>query len=244
MKRLEERVGAALITRDGRDLVLTELGAELLEHAELLVTAHDLAVDRLQRSQLEGTVHLGMNDEPDANEVANLLSRFRRRHPLIRLHVKMGQSSAIATELRRGQLDIGLIHTMAPEDADEVLWSEELQWVCGQAFQLEAGAAVPIVSFGQHCLYRPAMLKSLEAAGASHYLSFEGDSTPIVRNAIVAGFGVGIVNERSLTSECRPWTIEDLDHDLPTASMVLRVASKARTTAVRALVDEILDSNL
>ena len=45
MKRLEERLGSPLLVRDGRNMTLTELGSELLVHAEQIVSAHDDAVD-------------------------------------------------------------------------------------------------------------------------------------------------------------------------------------------------------
>ncbi len=242
MKRLEERIGATLVTRNGRELVLTEIGNELLEHAELLVSAHDVAVDSLQRSQLKGTVHLGMNDEPDAHDVAGLLARFKRRHPLVRLQVKMGQSNPIAHQLRGGQLDIALIQTLKPEGRDQVLWTESLHWVSSPTFVLEDSGAVPLVGFGPDCLYRSAILQGLQQVGASHYSSFEGESSQAVRNAITAGFGVGVLNQRSLSGDCQPWTLPGLDSSLPQASFVLRVNSRSRSAAVRALADEITES--
>jgi DNA-binding transcriptional LysR family regulator len=105
MKRLEERLGSPLLVRDGRELSLTELGSELLVHAEQIVGAHDDAVDSLQQSQLEGTVHLGINDELEADEVATLLARFQRRHPMVRLHVRMGLSGPIARRRSRPGAD-------------------------------------------------------------------------------------------------------------------------------------------
>jgi DNA-binding transcriptional LysR family regulator len=242
MKRLEERIGATLVTRNGRELILSEIGVELLEHAELLVSAHDVAVDSLQRSQLKGTVHLGMNDEPDANDVAGLLARFKRRHPMVRLQVKMGQSDPIAQQLRGGQLDIALIQTLKPEEHDQILWTESLHWLSAPGFLLPNQEAVPLVGFGPNCLYRSAILSGLQAAGLGHYSAFEGESSQAVRNAIVAGFGVGVLNERSLSKECKPWTHPGLDQSLPQASFVLRVNSRSRSSAVRALVDEIAES--
>ncbi|MGK0479760.1 MAG: DNA-binding transcriptional LysR family regulator, partial [Ilumatobacter sp.] len=121
MKRLEERLGSPLLVRDGRDLTLTELGTELLVHAEQIVGAHDDAVDSLQQSQLEGTVHLGVNDELEADEVATLLARFQRRHPMVRLHVRMGLSGPIAQLVRGGDLDLALIQVIEPAQRDKVL---------------------------------------------------------------------------------------------------------------------------
>ena len=244
MKRLEERVGAALVVREGKELVLTDLGSELLTHADGLVSAHDLAVDSLQRSKLEGTIYLGMNDEPDTNDLALVLTRFKRRHPLIRLQVKMAKSEPIAKEIRAGHLDLGLIQTLKPLKSDKTLWTETLHWVCSHAFEHDAAEPLPLVTFGEDSMYMPAMLDDLRAAGIQHYSAFEADTTPGVHRAILAGFGVGVLHQRSLTSEFRQWSVPGLHSNLPEPVFVLRISDRNRSRAVRALVDEITASSL
>ncbi len=239
MKRLEERLGSPLLVRDGREVALTELGVELLEHAELIVTAHDDAVDSLQRSQLEGTVHLGINDELEADDVATLLARFRRRHPMVRLHVRMGLSGPIAQLVRGGDLDLALIQVLDPQQRDEVLWTESIQWIASPTYVPDMNEALPLVTFGPNSSYRELMLDALRDAGIEHYVAFESESSAGVRSAVAAGFGVAVINERGVTEECLPWEVPGLEVDLPTASFVVRVNSRSRTTAVRTLVDEI-----
>ena len=239
MKRLEERLGSPLLLRDGRVLELTELGTELLVHAEQIVSTHDDAVDSLQRSQLEGTVHLGINDELEADDVATLLARFQRRHPLVRLHVRMGLSGPVAQQLRGGELDIALIQVFEPMQRDRVLWTESIRWVGSASHSADTSAPLPLVTFGPHCFYRDTMLRELRAAGIDHYVAFEAESSAGVRNAVVAGFGVAVLNERCVTDECPTWSAPGLSPELPPASFVIRMNSRSRTAAVRTLVDEI-----
>lgn len=239
MKRLEERLGSPLFLRNGRDLALTDLGNELLEHADQIVTAHDDAVDSLQRSQLEGTVHLGINDELEADEVASLLARFRRRHPMVRLHVRMGLSGPIAQLLRGGELDLALIQVLEPKPRDRVLWTEELRWIVSPTYAPDADEAVPLVTFGPQSNYRDLMIDALRSCDIEHYVAFESESSAGVRSAVTAGFGVALINERGVTDECSPWELPGLDTEMPTASFILRVNSRSRTSAVRTLVDEI-----
>ena len=239
MKRLEERLGSPLLARDGRQVTLTELGAEVLVHAEHIVTAHDDAVDSLQRSQLEGTVHLGINDEIEADDVAALLSRFRRRHPLVRLHVRMGLSGPIAQLVRGGDLDLALVQMIEPNDSDKVLWTESLQWITSPSFVPEPDAPLPLVTFGPNSNYRDLMLKAFSDAGIDHYVAFESESSASVRSAVIAGFGVALINERGVTDECVPFDDPRLQLAAPTASFVVRVNSRSRTAAVRTLIDDI-----
>lgn len=242
MKRLEQRLGSPLFVRDGRELTLTELGAELLVHADQIVTAHDDAVDSLQRSQLEGTIHLGMNDELEVDDVASLLARFQRRHPLVRLRVRMGLSGPIAQLLRGGDLDLALIQVLEPKQHDKVLWTEALRWIASPTYAPDMADALPLVTFGPNSSYRDLMVDALRSSDIDHYVAFEAESSAGVRSAVAAGFGVAVINERSITEECSVWKVPGLRSELPMASFVVRVNSRSRTTAVRTLVDEILSS--
>ncbi len=239
MKRLEERLGSPLIVRDGRELALTELGVELLEHAEHIVTAHDDAVDSLARSQLEGTVHLGINDELEVDDVAMLLARFRRRHPLVRLHVRIALSGEIAQLVRGGDLDVGLFQVFEPHQRDRVLWTEAIQWIASPTYVPDVTEPLPLVTFGPNSDYRVPMFDALRRAGVEHYVAFESESSVSVRSAVAAGFGVAVINERGVTDECMPWEVPGLEIEMPAVSFVVRVNSRSRTTAVRTLVDEI-----
>jgi len=242
MKRLEERLGSPLLVRDGRELTLTELGSELLIHAEQIVGAHDDAVDSLQQSQLQGTVHLGINDELEADEVAALLARFQRRHPLVRLHVRMGLSGPIAQLVHGGDLDLALIQVIEPAPRDKVLWTESIEWIASPTYVPDLSEALPLVTFGPNSNYRTLMLGALRAANIDHYIAFESESSAGVRSAVAAGFGVALINARGVTEECPIWEFPKMNTPLPTASFVVRVNSRSRTSAVRTLVDEIQDT--
>jgi DNA-binding transcriptional LysR family regulator len=242
MKRLEERLGSPLLVRDGRELTLTELGTELLVHAEQIVGAHDDAVDSLQQSQLKGTVHLGINDELEADEVATLLARFQRRHPMVRLHVRMGLSGPIAQLVRGGDLDLALIQVIEPAPRDKVLWTESIEWIASPTYVPDLSESLPLVTFGPNSNYRTLMLGALRAANIDHHIAFESESSAGVRSAVASGFGVALINGRGVTEECPIWEFPELNSPMPTASFVVRVNSRSRTSAVRTLVDEIHDT--
>ncbi len=238
MKRLEERLGSPVLRRDGREVALTEMGRELLDHAERIVDAHDEAVDRLQRSQLSGTVHLGANDELEPIDLATVLTRFRRRHPMVRLHVRIGLSTELAAEIASGDLDLGLLASVAPEATDHVVWTERLRWLVGQEQPWTPGEPVPLVTFGRRCLYRPLMESALTRAGVDHVIAFEAPSSRSVSGAIAAGLGVGVLNERGPSDGLSSWEPHGIDTTLPDASFVIRSNRRNRSAVVRALVEE------
>jgi len=69
IKRLEERVGKALLIRDGHSLRPTSEGRALIDDARTIVEVHDRAVCRLRMSELSGTVRLGSNTETRTRRV-------------------------------------------------------------------------------------------------------------------------------------------------------------------------------
>ena len=242
MKRLEERLGAPLISREGRQIHLTEFGDELLQHAERIVGAHDEAVDSLYKSQLEGTVKLGTNDEIEAIAMAQVAASFRRRHPMVRLHHRVGLSAPISQQLKSGELDVAIIQTFEPESGDVVLWSDRLQWVCSPSYADHEGEHVPLITFGPNCIVRPVMLDNLTQAGVDHFSSFEAENSVAVWSAIAANLGVGVMNERNCLQEHRIWSREGLDPTLPEVHFVVRTNTRSRSAAVAALVDEFVEA--
>lgn len=240
MKRLEERLGAPLISREGRQIHLTEFGDELLEHAERIVSAHDEAVDSLYKSQLEGTVKLGTNDEIEAVAMAQVAASFRRRHPMVRLHHRVGLSAPISQQLKSGELDVALIRIFEPEPGDVVLWSDRLQWVCSPSYIDHVGDHVPLITFGSNCIIRPVMVDALNDAGIDHFSAFEAENSVAIWSAVEANLGVAVMNERNGLQDHRVWTREGFDSSLPDVHLVIRTNKRSRSEAVAALVDEFV----
>jgi DNA-binding transcriptional LysR family regulator len=171
-----------------------------------------------------------------------LLARFQRRHPLVRLHVRMGLSGPIAQLVRGGDLDLALIQVLEPASRDQVLWTEAVQWISSPTFVHDPNEVLPLVTFGPNSNYRDLMIDALRAADIAYYVAFESESSAGVRSAVAAGFGIALINERGVTDECQIWDPPGLTAAMPTASFIVRVNSRSRTTAVRTLVDEIRDT--
>ena len=108
VKRLEERVGLDLVVR-GAVVTATADGADLLRFADRIVGAHDEAVAHLTRSELEGSLTLGSNEDLHSDELVEVLARFGRAYPNVHIDVRVGLSGTIADLVDAGELDLGLI---------------------------------------------------------------------------------------------------------------------------------------
>lgn len=241
MKRLEERLGRTLLRRDGRKVEVTEIGADLLEHAHRILEAHDEAVDVLAGSELTGTVHMGCNDQLDPSEIAAIVRRFRVRHPGVRLHLRVGLSTQVAAWLRAAELDLAVLQVYPDDqvDGDVEVGRTHLQWTISPDLELDGEGSVPLITFGANCFYRPLAEAALEAAGIGFYVAFESESSHDVAEAISAGLGVSLLDQHNVRDDHIEWRQRGLDAHPSELLSVIRTDRRLRSAAVRALSDEL-----
>lgn len=239
IKRLEERLGHALLVRDGKSIEPTEMGHELLAHAERILSAHDEAVASLKLRELTGTVRLGCNDEPRIDHVADIIRSFRSDHPLVGVHTRIGLSSVVGAWLRAGELDLAIIQVLASDvkENDVVLRHDRLGWFASPDLTLEQDGSVPLITFGPRGFYRPIADKLLREAGFDNVVVVECESTSGVIAAVEAGLGVAVLNVAHPIAADQATRGEELGlpDALPEVKLVARRSQRSRDSAVRAL---------
>jgi DNA-binding transcriptional LysR family regulator len=106
LARLESRLGARLLRRTTRNLVLTDAGETLYRHARIVLAAvHDAESSLRQRDQVvRGDLRVSV---PPINwpSFYRMLSEFAREFPALRLHVHF--TTALA-DLRRDGYDVAI----------------------------------------------------------------------------------------------------------------------------------------
>ena len=242
IRRLEERIGATVLLRDGPDVVTTADGRELLEYADVMIRAHDAAVDRLRRRpDVTGTVRLGVNEEVAATELAEIVSHFRRTHPGVQLSIRVNDSAVVARWVESDDIDLALIQVMDVDGRvrpdDVVRRRDRLHVVQGSEVDLSHLDPLPLISFGPDCLYEPFLAEALEAAGYRHHRILECPSIQGVCAAVRAGLGVAVLNTPHVDDSMRAWgpSIE-----LPDVAFVLRSAPGLTSAPAIALRDHLL----
>lgn len=242
IRRLEERIGATVLLRDGTEVVATDDGRELLEYAELMIQAHDAAVERLRRrSDVTGTVRLGVNEEVAATELAEIASHFRRTHPGVQLAIRVHDSATVAGWVATDAVDLALIQVMDVGDRvrpdDVVRRRDRLHIVQGAEVDLHHLEPVPLISFGPSCLYEPFLTEALDSLGLRHHRILECPSIEGVRAAVRAGLGVAVLNTPHVDESMRSW---GPPIDLPEVAFVLRSSTDLCSTPAIALRDHLL----
>lgn len=241
IKRLEERVGRQLLVRDGRALSPSFDGRNLIDDARLIVTTHDRAADRLQCSELSGTVKLGADEEVATSHMADVLGQFKRHHPNTAVEFVIDASQRLPAQLERGEIDVAVYQTseadMLPDDV--LLWTESLHWMTCTGCPHNDGP-VPLIAFGEDCFYRTIAEPMLDRAGLDHHIVFSGQSSSAVRAAIDAGLGVAILSSRYIANDMVEWEPPVEVDPLPDVHQIVRTAPGPREPVVEALYQAIV----
>jgi len=106
LARLEERLGARLLRRTTRSLVLTDAGDVLYRHARIVldaVTSAEQSVrrtDQSVRGDLRVSAPMMLNDS-----FFSMIAGFAKRYPEVRLHMHLASQHV---DLRRGGYDVAI----------------------------------------------------------------------------------------------------------------------------------------
>src|SRR5690606_32900719 len=134
-----------------------------------------------------------------ALHLTDLLARFRRLHPGVRLEIVVDTSIALRRRFERGDLDAALFQApLGDHRGGRPLWRERPRWLIGSDESVLAQRPLPLVTFGEACVYRVAATAALDAAGLPWFPVLECPSLAGVQAAIRAGIGVGVLARRHL----------------------------------------------
>ncbi|MGE4505494.1 MAG: LysR family transcriptional regulator [Desulfovibrionaceae bacterium] len=212
MKRLEEELGCALFVRSGRAVRPTPQGEALLGYARRLLRLNDEAVASLAASGLSGTVRLGVPDDYALRYLPDVLARFARAHPLVRVDVLCDTSPRLLERLRvsgPGGLDLCVAtHNEGNMLGGDMLGGDMLArlplvWAVAEGRTLadlrpEADAPLPLAVFHEGCLIRAHALAALERAHIPYRIALGSMSLAAILSSVRSGLTVAPVTIASL----------------------------------------------
>jgi DNA-binding transcriptional LysR family regulator len=111
IRRLEAELGVALFARVGRGIKPTEAAQALRPHAEAALSAVEHAREAVvaQRELQGGIATFGTFGTARWYPGTQIVTAFRKRHPKVRVRLIGQNSSEVATAVRDGDLEAGLI---------------------------------------------------------------------------------------------------------------------------------------
>src|SRR5271156_4802516 len=152
IQRLELMLGEKLIDRSAKDLLLTDAGQIVLDHArrfENLQGELENALAEL-RDKSAGRLTIGAN-ESSTLYLLDHIEKYRRKFPKIKVQIRRSLSSKIPSELIDGELELGIL-TYDPEDErliTKVIYTDHLSFIVSPKHRLAGRAEGSITELGR-----------------------------------------------------------------------------------------------
>lgn len=252
---LEAETGAVLVTRAPDGARLTDAGAVLVRHAELIFAALEDAESELRAViGLEaGRVRLATFSSAAASIVPLAIARFRGVHPGVELEVEMMEEVASIPALRCGELDIALGND--PESApgeliERVHLFDDPMYValpCGHplaqrpSLRLRDLAGEPwMLGATTSCPDARMFMRACHTAGFEPTIAFENDDYHAILGFVAAGVGVALIPDLAARSAREDVVIRSLGPRAPVRQVVAAVPAGYRPPAAEAMLEVLV----
>ncbi len=241
MDRLRAQLGVPLFRKDGRRLAFTEDGERLLVYARRILALNDEAVSALAPGTLGGPVRCGAVQDLADTVLPDILTGFARRHPSVRLELRVESSMALRQEVERGHLDLAVVARSDESASASLMLRLPMVWIGATGPNPATDAPVPLVLVDAPCPFRKAALAALDRAGQAWRVVVTSPSLSGLRAAVRAGLGVTVRTPlllgdglRLLDRRAGLPTLPDVSYDL--------IAVPAPGPAVDRLADAIVEA--
>ncbi len=212
VKELEERYGIKLFVRYSRRIELTDLGISAFNITKKLFL-HEDAVEQLLLSAKKltaGELQVGA-DSPYI--ITPLLAQFQRLYPGIHISIRYGNSEQIMQWLDSQRCDVALLPNVPdherlhiiPLQPDQLVAFVALDhpWSEWRGVDLQQLLTQRIILREKGSRTRSIFEQALDDANLTLGEVMEISSREGVREAVAAGFGVGIIAENELGASSR-----------------------------------------
>jgi len=211
MKSLEDEVGGAMFHREGRRLVLSELGQMVRPHLQRLSVEQDAALTVAKNFKLlrQAPLRVGILPTIGPARIGRFLALFRNGNPGVELAVSEGSSDTLARQLERAELDVALANALAGfGDAfrSERLYQERYVVIFAPGHRFGTLDAVRLADLhGEDyvdrlaCEMREMVMHVLGERSVQLYAKFRSEREDWVQTMVLAGLGFAFMPEYSVT---------------------------------------------
>ncbi|HEX7862667.1 MAG TPA: LysR substrate-binding domain-containing protein [Verrucomicrobiae bacterium] len=215
VQQLEESLGVAVLERTRHSVRVTPAGAVLLRDAAVLLQQVEEIRQRVLRRAAgeEGELQLGYIGPPTQPFLGSLLREYRRRFPLVSLHLEERTPERIWEMVAKGRLSAALTRPVLVHAAlglrTITLHEERLGIVVPVEHALAKRQSVPWTVLARENLIvlarregiglHDAVIAGCREAGVTPRFAHTPSLIGTVMSYVEAGAGIGVVTERVMT---------------------------------------------
>lgn len=236
IRALERELGAVLFERAGRGVRLTHEGELLHEYAALILQLSEEARQAVNEtaSGQKGRVVVGAGATTTIFTLPPALQALRAGHPGIEVILRSGTSREVASMVRAGEVDLGLVTSPVGERdlVSKALLEEKVIAIVGREHRLSATpsttlaefAAEPLILFVRGSGFRAYLDAIFAGGGVTPQVQMELDNIEAIKALVEIGLGASVVPEAAVRGEISDGKLIPLDiRDLPRLSRRLAV---------------------
>lgn len=212
IKALEDEVGGAVFHREGRRLVLTELGRMIRPHLERLAGEQEAALTVAKNFRLMRHTPLRVGVLPTIGpaRIGGFLREFRDANPGVETAISEGLAESLARRLEAAELDLAIANPAAgfgDSFRSEPLYPERYVVVFAPGHPFASKDAIKLADVHQAhyvdrlaCEMRDMVMQVLGARGIELYAKFRSDREDWVQAMVRSGLGFAFMPEYSITA--------------------------------------------
>jgi DNA-binding transcriptional LysR family regulator len=213
LKKLESELGATLLDRTARGVLLTAAGEAFLEHALASIRHAEKAAESVREliGLESGSIRIGGGATAVAHLLPRVVSSFRKAHPELKFYVREAGSRAVADAVLSGELDLGIVTMPISGPGANELMSvatirDELMLIVPKDHPLYERSTYswssiredPLVLFEDGSAVRNIIDTACHSAGVTLNVAMEVRSTEMIERMIEAGIGPGFISRFAL----------------------------------------------
>jgi aminoethylphosphonate catabolism LysR family transcriptional regulator len=248
VRQLEEEYKVRLFERRARSVDLTEMGQALYAVTTRLFAAEAEANSLLSgaKTLIRGNLRIAGDS---AYHVMPALAALRRQHQGIRFSLRIGNSADVLQQVLDFNADIGV---MAKLVSDPRLHSLEIKrdqlvlfvptghaWAKKKRMGLRDLDGQDLVVRERGSVTREVFENALARAGATPAMLSDVQTREGVREAVAAGFGIGVVFRSEFGTDPRFHPIAIADAEIEVSEYAVCLRDSLRLAPVRAFMDAI-----
>jgi len=250
LARLEERLGARLLRRTTRSLVLTEVGEVFYQQARIALEAVRLAEQSVRKTDdlVRGDLRVSVPPNMSASFLA-MLSEFAMRYPELRVHV---YASSQHVDILHGGYDVALRASsqIQPGLTARTLLRDPMIAVAAPAYLADRGTPHKPGDLRSHrCLLGfargelPQSHWPLVSGGSLHVEgAFFSNDVALLCNAAVSGHGIALLPSSLVSPHLASGALVQVLANVVGAEMQIALVFPERTflpPQVRAFIDAV-----
>jgi LysR family transcriptional regulator, hydrogen peroxide-inducible genes activator len=233
LKKLEERLGVVLFERNNKQVLITEIGRQLVEKARKIV----LEVDELKQlakaytSPYAGSLKLGVIPTVAPYLLPQVMPFIKAKFNQLTLYLVEEKTPVLIEQLSRGKIDVAIMALPIEDEFNhQILYNEPFYFACASTNALAKNTTIALNELTQHpimlleeghCL-REQALEICHQAKVDKLADFSATSLETLRLMVAADIGVTMLPALSIikapNADIRILSFED---KIPTRQIAL-----------------------